>query len=202
MSATHYKNILFPKALFLVLVLVLSPSVAWGVNISSDTTVSDDLTTQHTFTADDITLTVTGSIKYSGKNPILGNQNPGRTNPTIVVNSGASIETVGAGTNIAVNLTNSTGATVTNSGTISAVYQVGIRALSSTNATITNNAGGVISAANNTILAHNASVSGLTITNSGKIYNTGGEAALRIESSSGTTVTNNAGGEIYTTGSG
>tara|TARA_B100000686_G_C16465452_1_gene799253 strand:+ start:514 stop:831 length:318 start_codon:yes stop_codon:yes gene_type:complete len=102
-----------------------------------------------------------------------------------MVNSGASIETVGTGTDFGLNLQSSTGATVTNSGTISAVDQQAIRATSSTNATITNNAGGVISAANNTILAHDASVSGLTITNSGKIYNTGDEATLRIESSSG-----------------
>jgi len=199
MSATHYKNILFPKTLFLVLVLVLSPSVAWGVDITKDTTVSSDLTTQHIITADDTTLTVTGSIKYSGSQAVRANS---RTNPTVVVNSGATIATVGTGTDFGINLTSSTGATVTNSGTISAVDQQAVRATSSTNATITNNAGGVISAANNTILAHNASVSGLTITNSGKIYNTGGEATVRIESSSATTVTNNAGGEIYTTGSG
>tara|TARA_Y100001960_G_scaffold329605_1_gene421425 strand:- start:218 stop:1699 length:1482 start_codon:yes stop_codon:yes gene_type:complete len=89
---------------------------------------------------------------------------------------------------------------VTNSGTISAVGQQAIRARNTTNATITNNAGGVLSAANNTILAHDAGVSGLTITNSGTIFNTVGEDALRLENSSGTTITNNAGGEIYTTG--
>ena len=91
------------------------------------------------------------------------------TNPTVVVNSGASIETVGTGTDFGINLQSSTGATVTNSGTISAVDQQAIRASITTNATITNNAGGVISAGKNTIIAHDTGVSGLTINNSGKI---------------------------------
>jgi len=167
MPVTHYKNILFPKTLFLVLVLVLLPSVAWGVNISKDTTVSSDLTTQHTITADDTTLTVTGSIKYSGSHAVKANS---RTNPTVVVNSGATIATVGTGTDFGVNLQSSTGATVTNSGTISAVDQQAIRATSSTNATITNNAGGVLSAEKNAIFANDTGVSGLTITNSGTIW--------------------------------
>ena len=199
MSATHYKNILFPKTLFLVLVLVLLPSVAWGVNISSDTTVSDDLTTRHIFTADDITLTVTGSIKFSGTNAVKALD---RTNPTVVVNSGATIATVGTTTSIGLNIQSSTGATVTNSGTISGVSTQAIRAKSSTNATITNNAGGVLSAGSNTIWAADTGVSGLTITNSGTIYNTVADDTLRLQNSDGTTITNNAGGKIYTTGSG
>tara|TARA_B100001123_G_C15107631_1_gene946151 strand:- start:263 stop:658 length:396 start_codon:yes stop_codon:yes gene_type:complete len=98
------------SSLFIGLFLFFLSSKAWAVNITADTTVSNDLTTQHTFTADNKTLTVTGSIKYSGNNPIIGSQNPGRTNNTIVVNSGATVATVGAGTERAVNLTHSTGA--------------------------------------------------------------------------------------------
>ena len=142
---------IFHVTLFFGLFLFSLSSKAWAVNITTDTTVSNDLTTQHVLTQDNVTLTVTGSIKFSGNSSVNASQNPGRTNPTIVVNSGASIETVGAGTDFTVNLTNSTGATVTNSGTISAVDQQAIRATSSTNLTITNNAGAVLSAGNNTI---------------------------------------------------
>jgi len=85
MSATHHKNILFPRTLFLVLVLVLLPSVVKAVSITKDTTISSDNNDKQNIDGANITITVTSTGSLTGQTNqavILDD-----TNSTLIVNS-------------------------------------------------------------------------------------------------------------------
>ena len=135
MSATHYKNILFPRTLFLVLVLVLLPSVVKAVSITKNTTISSDNNDQQNIDAANITITVTSTGSLTGQTNAAVKLDD--TNSTLIVNSGA---TVSSG-NYTVN-PSGTSPTITNSGTIHATNSYAILATSATDLTITTNSGG------------------------------------------------------------
>ena len=174
------------------------------VAISEDTTVSSDTSVQQNIDTDEVTLTVSGNTQVDDDvQAVL--VDTGQSGVSVIVESGSTITTT-TGDNGIIAL-NSTLLDVTNSGTISAADDKAIDIYRSTNATITNNSGATITSVGNTIRTGGSSSdssAGYTITNSGKIYSTssGGKSSAIFgnANSSGGTITNNSGAEIYSGG--
>ena len=164
------------------------------MNVSVDTTIPANTTdtNQQTINANDITLTVDGTLDFASPRTIdVGTF----TGVTIINNAGATINSSDTGTTETIYANNGEGLTIINSGTISADGNRAIRIRNDTSFSIINNAGGLITSTSGTI---NLPANTGTITNSGTITTTGANDTIRTSGSVGTgvVITNNAGGII------
>ena len=191
--------------LFFTLFLLLLINSSYAEDIDEDKTYSsDDSSTQHEFTADDVGVTVTGNITLSRSQKLFIFDDAERTGNTITVNSGSTITTATNGNTI---FTDGAELTVINSGTISTLSNKSkaINISKSDGVSITNNSGGIITTGGNTILGTaSTGADNTTIINSGQIISTntaGSSSAIIVsDNDTGTTITNNLGGEITSKG--
>ena len=166
-----------------------------AVNITGDNEITSDSTTQQKFNADSTSLTISNSATLDvNTKPVHINE---KSDGTVTVESGSTI----VGNNNSIAGDDTSGLTVTNSGTIRAKNAKAINLLDGTDATITNNSGGTIRSKTNAISASKSQTTpdSITITNSGTIYTTNGSTNTIVLHSTATdsTVTNNSGGYIY-----
>ena len=102
------------KKFFITLLFLSICKAALSENISEDTIISSDSTTQQVFTVDDITLTISNNATLSrSKKPVVADD---RSGVTVTVNVGSKISTK-TGDNAIVGKS-STNLTVNNSGII------------------------------------------------------------------------------------
>ena len=189
----------------ITLSMVLQISILNAEDIDEDKTYnSDDLSTQYTFTADNFGVTVTNNATLSRGQKLFIFDDAERVGNSITVHSGSTLTTTGNGNTI---FTDGAELTITNSGTISTSTNKSkaINISKSDNVSITNNSGGVIQSGGNTILGTTSPGSdNTTIVNSGQIISTNSASAssaiIVSDNDSGTTITNNSGGEITSKG--
>ena len=189
----------------ITLSMVLQISILNAEDIDEDKTYnSDDLSTQYTFTADNFGVTVTNNATLSRAQKLFIFDDAERVGNSITVHSGSTLTTTGNGNTI---FTDGAELTITNSGTISTSTNKSkaINISKSDNVSITNNSGGVIRSGGNTILGTTSPGSdNTTIVNSGQIISTNSASAssaiIVSDNDSGTTITNNSGGEITSKG--
>ncbi len=196
----------FMKKIILVLLFFLIFSnKLYAEDIDEDKTYSSgDTSTQYEFTADDVGVTVTGNITLSRSQKLFIFDDAERTGNTITINSGSTITTASNGNTI---FTDGADLTVINSGTISTLANKSkaINISKSDGVSITNNSGGIITTGGNTILGTaSTGADNTTIINSGQIISTntaGSSSAIIVsDNDTGTTITNNSGGEITSKG--
>lgn len=189
------------KKNLIILFLFIQISNLHAANVAEDTTFSSSVSgTQYNVTADDVAIIVTDDITLS-RNQKLFNINASTTGTTITVHSGSTI----TATNSNTVYTNGGELTITNSGTVSTSSSKAINVSKSDGASITNNSGGVISSNGNTILGDaGGGANNTTIDNSGEIFSTKttseSSAIIVGAANTGTTITNNAAGSIYSKG--
>ena len=201
-----FKNFLqIIKKIFLILLFFLIFSnKLYAANVAADTTYSSSVSgTQYNITADDVDIIVTNDSTLSRNQKLFNNTDAERSGATITIHSGSTVTTT---TNSNTIFTDGGDLTITNSGTINADTSKAINVSNSDGVSITNNSGGVISSDGNTILGDaGTGADNTTIVNSGKIFSTesGSESSAIVvaDNDTGTTITNNAGGEIYSEGS-
>ena len=189
----------------ITLSMLLQISILNAEDIDEDKTYnSDDLSTQYTFTADNFGVTVTNNATLSRSQKLFILDDPERVGNSITVHSGSTLTTTGNGNTI---FTDGAELTITNSGTISTSTNKSkaINISKSDSVSITNNSGGVIRSGGNTILGTTSPGSdNTTIVNSGQIISTNSASAssaiIVSDNDSGTTITNNSGGEITSKG--
>ena len=189
----------------ITLSMLLQISILNAEDIDEDKTYnSDDLSTQYTFTADNFGVTVTNNATLSRSQKLFILDDPERVGNSITVHSGSTLTTTGNGNTI---FTDGAELTITNSGTISTANNKSkaINISKSDSVSITNNSGGVIRSGGNTILGTTSPGSdNTTIVNSGQIISTNSASAssaiIVSDNDSGTTITNNSGGEITSKG--
>ena len=189
----------------ITLSMVLQISILNAEDIDEDKTYnSDDLSTQYTFTADNFGVTVTNNATLSRGQKLFIFDDAERVGNSITVHSGSTLTTTGNGNTI---FTDGAELTITNSGTISTSTNKSkaINISKSDSVSITNNSGGVIRSGGNTILGTTSPGSdNTTIVNSGQIISTNSASAssaiIVSDNDSGTTITNNSGGEITSKG--
>ena len=189
----------------ITLSMVLQISILNAEDIDEDKTYnSDDLSTQYTFTDDNFGVTVTNNATLSRSQKLFIFDDAERVGNSITVHSGSTLTTTGNGNTI---FTDGAELTITNSGTISTSTNKSkaINISKSDNVSITNNSGGVIQSGGNTILGTTSPGSdNTTIVNSGQIISTNSASAssaiIVSDNDSGTTITNNSGGEITSKG--
>ena len=205
-----FKNFLqIIKKIFLILLFFLIFSnKLYAADVDEDTTLSSDTTAQQVVTENDVDIILTdnASITRTGQKAIK-NTDGDVTGTTLTIHSGSAITSTGANT-----ISTEGGEfTVTNSGEISTSVSKAINLSSSDGVTITNNSGGEISANGFAILGDASNTTdNITIDNSGTIFSsiTTGSTSTAIildEYNNGnpipnTTITNNAGGSIYSEG--
>ena len=174
----------------------------YAANVAADTTYSSSVSgTQYNVTADDVDIIVTNDSTLSRSQKLFNNTDAERTGATLTIHSGSTITTTNSNTVF----TGGGEFTITNSGTVSSSNSKSINISNSDSVSITNNSGGVISSGGNTILGTAGSgADNTTIDNSGEIFSTkstsGASAIVVADNDSGTTITNNAGGSIYSKG--
>ena len=190
------------KKNLIILFLFIQISNLHAANVAEDTTFSSSVSgTQYNVTADDVAIIVTDDITLS-RNQKLFNINASTiTGTTITVHSGSTITTTNSNTVF----TNGGELTITNSGTVSTSSSKAINVSNSDGTSITNNSGGVISSNGNTILGDAGDgANNTTIDNSGEIFSTKttseSSAIIVAADNTGTTITNNATGSIYSKG--
>ena len=190
------------KKILIILFLIIQITNLHAANVAEDTTFSSSVSgTQYNVTADDVAIIVTDDITLS-RNQKLFNINASTiTGTTITVHSGSTITTTNSNTVF----TNGGELTITNSGTVSTSSSKAINVSNSDGASITNNSGGVISSNGNTILGDAGDgADNTTIDNSGEIFSTKttseSSAIIVADDNTGTTITNNAAGSIYSKG--
>ena len=195
---------LFRLVIFLVLLNIFSKAIADTVTVSADKNQSSDTSVQQNIDTDDVTLTVSGNAQVDDDSKAVL-VDSGVEGASVIVESGSTITTT-SGDNGVLGL-NTTSLSVMNSGTISANSMKAIDIYRSTDASITNNSGATISSVGNTIRTGGTgsdSSTGYTITNSGKMFttSTGVKSSVLFgnANSSGGTITNNSGAEIYSGG--
>ena len=189
----------------ITLSMVLQISILNAEDIDEDKTYnSDDLSTQYTFTADNFGVTVTNNATLSRAQKLFILDDAERVGNSITVHSGSTLTTTGNGNTI---FTDGAELTITNSGTISTSTNKSkaINISKSDSVSITNNSGGIIQSGGNTILGTTSPGSdNTTIVNSGQIISTNSASAssaiIVSDNDSGTTITNNSGGEITSKG--
>ena len=201
-----FKKFFFIFFLFLLTILIIIPkeSLADSVTVSSDKTQSSDTSVQQNIDTADVTLTVSGNAQVDDDAKAVA-VDAALSGVAVIVESGSTITTTNLDNGIYAE--NTTLLDVTNSGTISANRHKAIDIYRSTNSSITNNSGATISAVGNTIRTGGTggdNSSGYTITNYGKMFttSTGTKSSVLFsnENSSGGTIINNSGGEIYSGG--
>ncbi len=146
------------------------------------------------------TLTISGTLDGDLNNIVRGYIAAGNEidNATVVVESGGVIQ----GKSNAIMGRETSGLTVTNSGTIEATSSKAIQLQDSQNATITNKSGGLIFADTNAIVQQSVGTedaTGATITNAGTIYSVENRAIYFYDGATDATFTNESGGIIYNT---
>jgi len=197
----HLKKIkFFVKLLFIFFVLLNKSSAE---TVSSDKSISDETeTAQQNIDTAEVTLTITNSTVSRANTPIKVDS--GLADVSISIDSDSTVKST-SGDNPILGI-NTTRLSVDNSGTISSSNGKSIDIYKSTDAEISNNSGAVISAVKNAIRTGGTTgdpTTGYTITNSGQIYstNTTNSAIFSNVNSTGGTITNNSGGQIYSSGS-
>jgi len=186
------------KLFFFFLIFITKLNVE---NITESQTISGETRTtqQHIKDAADITLTITNSTiskaNYSIK--INTTESAEANNATVVISSDSIVKTTTGGNAIYGNA--SDGLTVNNSGTVSSSESTkAIDLANSSGATITNNSGGSIYALGRTISVGASDTA--TINNHGKIYSTTtggqGNTIYSTDNTETLTLTNHSGGEI------
>ncbi len=190
--------------IFFFLLNIFNTAISDSVTVSSDKNQSSDTSVQQNIDTDDVTLTVSGNAQVDDDAKAVA-IDAGVSGAAVIVESGSTITTTSLDNGIIAD--NTTLLDVTNSGTISANRHKAIDIYRSTNSSITNNAGATISSVGNTIRTGGTSgdpSTGYTITNSGKIFttSTGTKSSVFFgnENSSGGTIINNSGAEIYSGG--
>jgi len=190
--------------IFFVLLNIFNTAISDSVTVSSDKNQSSDTSVQQNIDTDDVTLTVSGNAQVDDDAKAVA-IDTGVSGAAVIVESGSTITTTSLDNAIIAD--NTTLLDVTNSGTISANRHKAIDIYRSTNSSITNNSGATISSVGNTIRTGGTSgdpSTGYTITNSGKIFttSTGTKSSVFFgnENSSGGTIINNSGAEIYSGG--
>ena len=189
---------------FLFFLAICNIAKSDSVTVSEDKTQSTDTSVQQNIDTDEVTLTVSGNAQVDDDVKAVY-VDSGVAGAAVIVESGSTITTTSLDNGIIA--INTTLLDVTNSGTISANKHKAIDIYQSTNSSITNNSGATISSVGNTIRTGGTSgdpSTGYTITNSGKIFSTqtGNKSAVFFgnANSSGGTITNNLGAEIYSGG--
>ena len=193
------------KTFFLFFLAICNVAKSDSVAVSADKTQSTDTSVQQNIDTDDVTLTVSGNAQVDDNGyAVLVDE--GVSGAAVIVESGSTITTTHNKDN-GIYAEDTTLLDITNSGTISAVKNKAIDIYRSTNLSITNNSGATISSVGNTIRTGGSSAdpsSGYTITNYGKIFTTSTGAKSSVlfgnANSSGGTITNNSGAEIYSGG--
>ena len=189
------------KIILILLFFLIFSNKLYAEDIDEDKTYSsDDSSTQYDFTADNVGVTVTNNITLSRSQKLFTFDDAERTGNTITVNSGSTITTETNGNTI---FTDGADLTIINSGTISTLANKSkaINISKSDGVSITNNSGGVITTGGNTILGNaSTGADNTTIVNSGQIISTNStsssSAIIFADNDTGTTITNNLGGEI------
>ena len=203
----NFQQIIKKIVLILLFFLIFSNKL-YAANVAEDTTISSDTPAQQVVTENDVDIILTdnASITRTGQKAIK-NTDGDVTGTTLTIHSGSAITSTGANT-----ISTEGGEfTVTNSGEISTSVSKAINLSSSDGVLITNNSGGVISANGYAILGDASNTTdNITIDNSGTIFSsiTTGSTSTAIildEYNNGnpipnTTITNNAGGSIYSEG--
>ncbi len=196
------------KKLLVTFILLIQMNSSFGANVGEDTTFSSDATAQQIVTADDVDIIITNnsSITRTGQKAIK-NSDAETTGTTLTIHSGSAVTSTGNNTIS----TEGGDFTITNSGTIQALGNSGsnsktINLSGSDGVSITNNSGGIITSPGHTILGSSGSgADNTTIENSGQItsINTSSSSSAIIvaDNDTGTTITNNSGGEITSKGS-
>ena len=199
----NYFLILKKIILFLLFFLIFSNKL-YAANITADTTYSSDSSgTQYVYTTDDKSVVITNDSTFTRSRKLFIIDDAERSGVSLTIHSGSTVTTT---TNSNTIFTDGGDLTITNSGTINADTSKAINISKSDGVSITNNSGGVISSDGNTILGDaGTGADNTTIQNTGKIFSTesGSESSAIVvaDNDTGTTITNNAGGEIYSEGS-
>ena len=192
------------KIILVLLFFLIFSNKLYAENITEDTTYSSDSSaTQYIFTVDDKSATITNNSTFTRSRKLFIIDDSERTGVSLTIHSGSTVTTT---TNSNTIFTDGADLTIINSGTINADTSKAINVSESDGVSITNNSGGVISSDGNTILGDaGTGADNTTIVNSGKIFSTesGSESSAIVVAANdtGTTITNNAGGEIYSEGS-
>ncbi len=196
------KNLKHLSNIFILLIFVF---LIKNAN-SADVNIAEDTNTQQTLQASS-TLTIKSgfALQNAALDRIVKGYNPEIDNATVVIEENATIE--GKGNTIFVRETS--GFTLTNSGSVIGNGSKAINLRDTQNPTITNNEGATISGTYNVIVQQSTATedaTGLTITNNGTIKAVGStsERAIYIYQSGGelaedATITNSSTGNIYNT---
>ena len=190
-----FRKTIFRLLMAIMMVLCVQPSLVLAVAVTSDKTISSNVTAQQKIqTNDNVTLTIDAEINLDGASAVLVQS--GRSGATIIINSGGSVINTDTSTNdYAIKAQSGTNVTITNSGLVRSIDLYAIDVNNSTGATITNNAGGIIYAGRNGIAAAASGTSNLTLTNHGTVYITERASAINFTAASNVTLTNT--GQIY-----
>ena len=192
------------KIILVLFFLLIFSNKLYAANITADTTYSSDSSgTQYVYTTDDKSVVITNDSTFTRSRKLFIIDDAERSGVSLTIHSGSTVTTT---TNSNTIFTDGGDLTITNSGTINADTSKAINVSKSDGVSITNNSGGVISSNGNTILGDaGTGADNTTIVNSGKIFSTesGSESSAIVvaDNDTGTTITNNAGGEIYSEGS-
>ena len=192
------------KIILVLFFLLIFSNKLYAANITADTTYSSDSSgTQYVYTTDDKSVVITNDSTFTRSRKLFIIDDAERSGVSLTIHSGSTVTTT---TNSNTIFTDGGDLTITNSGTINADTSKAINVSKSDGVSITNNSGGVISSDGNTILGDaGTGADNTTIVNSGKIFSTesGSESSAIVvaDNDTGTTITNNAGGEIYSEGS-
>ena len=196
------------KKLLVTFILLIQMNSSFGANVGEDTTFSSDATAQQIVTADDVDIIITNNSSITrSRQKAIKNSDAETTGTTLTIHSGSAVTSTGNNTIS----TEGGDFTITNSGTIQALGNSGsnsktINLSGSDGVSITNNSGGIITSPGHTILGSSGSgADNTTIENSGQItsINTSSSSSAIIvaDNDTGTTITNNSGGEITSKGS-
>jgi len=192
------------KIILVLLFFLIFSNKLYAADIDDDTTYSSDSSdTQYIFTVDDKSAVITNNSTFTRSRKLFILDDAERTGVSLTIHSGSTLTTT---TNSNTIFTDGADLTITNSGTINADTSKAINVSESDGVSITNNSGGVISSDGNTILGDAGNgADNTTIQNTGKIFSTESDsessAIVFANNDTGTTITNNAGGEIYSKGS-
>ena len=192
------------KIILVLLFFLIFSNKLYAADIDDDTTYSSDSSgTQYIFTVDDKSAVITNNSTFTRSRKLFILDDAERTGVSLTIHSGSTLTTT---TNSNTIFTDGADLTITNSGTINADTSKAINVSNSDGVSITNNSGGVISSDGNTILGDAGNgADNTTIENTGKIFSTESasesSAIVFANNDTGTTITNNVGGEIYSKGS-
>ena len=199
-------NSIFKIIVFFFIILLNKHSFSADQNINSDTSLNSDNTGRITFGANNLTLNVGDSSNTILDKPSKTIQGQNTNNNTINIFSGSTVKT--SNNDRAIYIHGADGFTINNYGTVESSRGVSVSMQGTSNTSINNFSGGVLSAVRTTIAANNGTNSNNTIENYGKIYSTATSGSSTYDvidynaSSTSNTITNHAGGEIYTMGEG